>query len=356
MMKIWKCILFVSLFSLVYTGSYTADAQQNAGITLVPASIEEAANPGDTITKILTITNESIQDKEYYIYKRNIKGVEAGGVPIFAEENEQVTGYELSEWVEVPSEPVLVAANSSYNLPLSIRVPESATPGSHFGGIFVSVEAPKFRQVGAGVGYEVASIVSIRISGDILDSARIRSFSTDKLIYSSKKDVHFAAKVENMGNILIRPRGPVTITGMFGTKSETYIMNETLAGVFPGSVRDFEFTWGGEGLGFGKYEAIVALGYDGKDGQKTIDSTLVFWVFPVKVMLSILAGFLVVIGGGYFLTKYYINQAVIRSAGGRRITPQKYRRQVGVSRFTFVFIALLAVVVLFLLILLVSFA
>ena len=330
-------------------------AQNAAGITLVPATIERLANPGDKVSETLTVTNESGEEKEYFIYKRNIKGVEEGGVPIFAEDTEEVTGFEIIDWIALPTEPIRIAAESSYTFALDIMVPQDATPGSHFGGVFISAEPPKLREIGAGVGYEVASILSIRISGDIIDAARIRSFSTGKLFYS-KKDVDFTAKIENQGNILIRPRGPLEIKSMFGGESRSLSVNESLAGVFPGTTRDFTFSWQDEGIGFGRYEAILALVYDGKDGQRTVDASLVFWIFPTKIVISIIGGFLAIFIVGYLFTKFYINQALMRAAGGRRIPMQRYRKQVGMSRFTFVFISLLSVSVLFLIAMLIFFA
>lgn len=347
-------LFFVGLFFLAGVPGERVFAQDSAGITVVPASIEQAADPGAVIQEVLTVTNESDTDREFYVYVRDIKGVEAGGVPVFAEEAEK-TGFEISEWVTLNAERITVPAYGSIDLPVTITVPDSATPGSHFGGVFVSVEPPKLRQIGAGVGYQVATILSIRISGAIIDTARIRSFSTDKLIYG-EKHVVFNAKIENQGNILIRPRGPVTITGMFGGDPEIFTVNDSLAGVFPGTMRDFEFTWDSNGIGFGRYEAVLALAYDGDGGQKTIDATLVFWVFPTKIMLSIIGILVAIFGLGYALTRYYINQAILRAAGGRHIVSPRYRRQVGISRLAFVFVSVLSLIVIFLLVLLVLFA
>ena len=344
---------FVSVLFLSPNTPYV-HAQNGAGITLVPAMIEEAAEPGAVISQTLQVTNESDTERDFYVYKRNIKGVEAGGVPIFAEEAEK-TGFEIADWLEFQTDPIKVPANTTLDFPLTIKVPENATPGSHFGGIFISAEPPKLREIGAGVGYEVASIVSIRIKGDISDEARIRSFSTDKLFYSAK-DVNFVAKVENQGNILIRPRGPVSITSMFGSEPEIIMVNDSAAGVFPGSVRDFEFDWKSEGIGFGRYKAVLALGYDGEIGQKTIDATLVFWVFPTKLMLTLIAVVLGIFGAGYALTRYYINRAILHASGSRRISSQRYRKQVGISRLTFMFISLMTVIILLLLVLFIFFA
>ena len=348
-------LLVVSIFILGFTAH--TYAQSSSGITLIPATIEpkEKLDPGATHLQNLKVTNESSQDKVFYLYKKDIQGVAAGGVPIFAEVNTEITGFEISEWISFDVDQIAVPAHQSVDVPVSVHVPDNASPGSHFGGIFISLEPPKLRETGASVGYEVASIVVINVSGDIKDDARIRSLSTDKLIYGSK-NVHFIAKVENQGNILIRPRGPMTITGMFSKTPEMVSINDSLAGVFPGSVRDIAFDWKSDGLGFGKYEAVLALVYDGEDGQKTIDATATFWVFPIKIMLSVLAGFLAIFALGYIFTKYYIRRAVMRASGGRRIMNTRYRKQVGISRFAFIFVSVLTVLVIVLIIFMVLLA
>lgn len=342
-------LLFVCVSPLVQAQS------EKAGIKVIPAFVDGLANPGEVLNREIKITNVSGEEKEYYIYKRDIKGVEEGGVPIFAEEGAEKTGYEISEWISLQTEPISIAPNETVTFSFTINVPDNASPGSHFGGIFVSVEAPKLREIGAGVGYEVASIVSIRISGDVIDDARVRSFSTDRLFYSSK-NVSFTAKIENQGNILIRPRGPLTITSMLGGKPETILVNDTLAGVFPNTIRELNFDWNSEGIGFGRYEAVLALSYDAADGQKTIDATLVFWIFPTKIIVPVLIGFASILIFGYLLIRYYINQAVMRAAGGRRISTYRYRKQVGISRFTFVFVTIMGAFVIFLIVLLIVFA
>lgn len=359
MKQIVSVAFFVIFFSTCFFSSLSVIFAQSssgpAGTTLIPATIEAKTDPGKQIEKTLSITNESNEERTYYIFVRNIKGVEGGGVPIFADDDLESTGYEIKDWIKLEKETVVIQPHSKVEFNVIISVPENASPGSHFGGIFASVEPPRLREIGAGVGYEVASIVSLRISGDILDDARIRSFSSDKLFYSSK-NVNFVARIENQGNILIRPRGPLTITSMFGGDSDIQIVNDSQAGVFPSSVRDFEFNWKKEGLGFGRYEAVLALAYDGERGQKTIDASVYFWILPTKILIPIAVGFITILVGGYLFTKFYVSRAVMKAAGGRRISSRRYRRQVGVSRFAFVLVTLMAVLVLFLIVLLIFFA
>ena len=348
-------VLFLSGIVALFLYTVPVHAQESESVKLIPAEFSELADPGSVLNLTLNVTNLSAVEKQYYIYKRDINGVEEGGVPIFAEEGSEKTGFEMSEWMSFNTEPVTIPSGDSVTLAIDITVPENASPGSHFAGIFVSVEPPKLRQIGAGVGYEVASIFSIRISGDIIDDARIRSFSTDRLFYSSK-NVQFNVKLENQGNILIRPRGPLEIQSMLGGDPEFMTVNESLAGVFPGTVRELIFSWNEDGIGFGRYEAVMALSYEAEGGQKTIDASVVFWIFPLKVILPILGGFISILLTGYFLTRYYINQAIMRAQGGRRISTYRYRKQVGISRLTFVFVTLMGALVIFLIVLLILFA
>jgi hypothetical protein len=352
-MVAYACVAFLSTLLFLPT----AQAQSLAGVTVRPAMVEldHSVDAGAEVAQSITVTNESAEEKEYFIYIQDIKGVADGGVPVFADPGEEKTGYELSEWLHIASGSLIVGAGASVELPLTIRVPETAAPGSHFGGIFISAEPPRLREIGAGVGYEVAVPIHIRVSGDVVDTARIRSFATDQLIYGTNA-VRFEAKVENQGNILIRPSGPITVRGMFGDRVQVFMANESRAAVFPGTVRDFTFEYALDGFAFGRYEAVVALVYDGAYGQKTIDASLVFWVFPAKILMTVIGVFVAVFLIGYMLTRYYIRHAIMRAAGGRRIAPQRYRRGAGISRALFVFVSLLGVCTLFLLALLVFMA
>ena len=61
-MKVYS-VFFAALFMFLSCGS-SAFAQDNAGITLIPATIEERADPGTTQSHTLKITNVSGADKE----------------------------------------------------------------------------------------------------------------------------------------------------------------------------------------------------------------------------------------------------------------------------------------------------
>jgi len=353
-----RTFLLSLLFSLVIFFSHTSFffAQGGAGIGIKPATIEDAAEPGERKEYSMGVTNLSNQEQVYYVFTRDIIGVENGGVPIYADENTELTGYELTQWVTLDIDEMVVQPGEEKQVEITIDVPEFATPGSHFGGVFISMDPPKLRSTGASVGYQVANIISIRVAGDAIVNAQIRQFSTGNYIYG-KSEVDFHARIENKGTVLVRPIGPLEIHNMFGKRVALLTFNESKAAVFPGVTRDdFDITWEDEGPGFGRYQAILSLVYGDQGRQSTISSTVSFWILPMNIILPAIGVLAFVLLAVYISIKVYIRNKLSIIAGGSRRIVRNKRRNSGVSALLLVTVVMLAVTALFLIILLALFA
>ncbi len=339
---------------LLTTPSLSFAQQGAAGVGLRPATIEEAGDPGSTQTHQITITNLSNAQQTFYLFTRDITGVGNGGTPIFATEDTEKTGYELSEWVTLSTEEITLAGGGEGSFEITIDIPENATPGSHFGGVFASVEPPRLRSVGASVGYEVANIISIRVAGDAVESAQIRSFATNNFVYG-EPIIDFMARVENKGTVLVRPVGPLEIYNMFGSKVATLTFNDSKAGIFPLTTREFELVWEDDGPGFGRYQAVLSLIYGDLGRQSTISSTATFWILPLNIILPALGVLAVLLLTVYIAIKLYVRRT-LAGAGGirRRVVRQSQSQQM--SLLLVITIVMLAVTALFLIILLALFA
>jgi hypothetical protein len=319
-----SAILFVGLafFAL------DARAQERSGITIKPAVIEDEVEPGTVFSDAISVTNTGSEDQLYYLQSGNIRGLSEEGFPIFAEEGES-TDYEIASWVKFSYKSLNIPAGETRKVPFSIVVPEDASPGSHLGSIFLSLEseAPK-GIVGSGVGYQVATLINLRIEGDIREDALIREFSTDKAVYS-KPNVDFVIDIQNTGNVLIRPRGLLEITNMMGDQVATIVVNEDLNAIFPDGRRVFEANWEGSGLHFGRYDAILSMIY-GNETKKTISSSLSFWVLPLNIIGPIIGVVIGIILITIFITKLYIKRrlALLSEAAG----VSKYRIKAEISR------------------------
>lgn len=351
-----RALFFLCLFFMACGATSAVHAQSSAGVELKPSSFERAAEPGKVMNETLTLTNLSTTEQTYYLVTRDVSGVGDEGRPIFAEAGAEITGYELSSWVSYPQEPLTLAPRASVDVPIRLAIPDTATPGSHFGGVFVTVQPPRLRESGAGVAYEVGSLISIRIAGDALEDARIREFSTKKLLNGSA-NIDFLLRVENPGKVLIQPRGPLEIYNMLGKRIAFLTVNDSLAGVFPGQTRQFDINWKGEGFSFGRYQAVLGLGYGEKGKQSSVSGTVSFWILPVKIIVPVFGVLTLIILVVYVSIKLYVRRALdeLSTTQGRR-TVVRRRKDSSISRLMVIAVTLLISTALFLIGLLLLFA
>jgi hypothetical protein len=350
-------LLTIILFGVLFVNtSLTLAQQEGSGIGIKPATIEEGLDPGQSENYSMTVKNLSGATQTYYIFTKDINGVQEGGVPTYADDGAEKTGYELSQWVSLDTSEIVLDPDEEKDINITIDVPEFASPGSHFGAVFVSLTPPKLRKTGASVGYQVANIISIRVAGDAVVNAQIRQFSTGNYIYGSS-NVDFQAKVENKGTVLVRPVGPLEIHNMFGKRVAVLTFNDSKAAVFPGVTRAFDLTWEDEGPGFGRYQAVLSLVYGDQGRQSTISSTVSFWILPMNIILPSLGvlAFLLLIA--YIFVKLYIRSKLqVQAGGARRIRRTGRQRGGGISALLLVTVVMLAVTALFLIVLLALFA
>lgn len=350
-----RLLLTLTLAGAILAGASEVAAQpaNSAGVGIRPANIEPSAalDPGDSISRTLTLTNYAQEDETFYLYVRDITGTRGGGVPIFAPDDQERTGYELSSWVTLGATSIDIPAGESGQVDVVITVPENSSPGSHFGGVFVSVDPPELRRSGAAVGYQVANIITILVSGNATEEGSIRQFSTGQYVYGTPT-VDFQVRIENSGNVLLRPVGPLEVYNMFGTQVGQLTFNENRSGVFPQEERTFNIVWEYEGTGFGRYEAIVSPVYGSTGKNQTMSSTVTFWILPMNIILpaaGVLAALLLIT---YVAIRLYIRRAVAELSG-RRVGRRRKKQSSATLAIT---ITLLVVTALFLIVLLLLFA
>ena len=331
---------------------YAQEAQ--AGIGISPAIIEPDAHldPGTTHEYSVTVKNLNNNEQTFYLSPRNIVDMQ-GGTPIFSDTTEK-TGMEMSEWIKLPITQITVPAGASERVVFTLEVPADATPGSHFGSVFVSVDPPEIERSGAAVGYKVANIIIVRVAGEVVDSANIRQFATERFFHSSK-NANFSLRIENLGTVLVKPTGPVEITNMLGQKIDTFIFNTDQASVFPGKIREYTFNWTGEGPGFGRYEALISTSYGDAGAKKTLTSTVSFWVLPMNIILPALGALAVILLITFIFVKLYIRRTLAHLSHGQSRIVRKRRKQ-GLSASLLLAVVMLTVTAVFMIALLVLFA
>ena len=298
--------------SVVFLGN-VALAQQQVSIKIEPAVIDENVDPGQVLPETLHVTNQDSQAKTFYLVAKDISGTNDNGQPIFADQPDEVYG--ITSWITFGVPSIVVPGGSEKDVTFSVKVPKGASPGGHFGAVFLSLDAKKPANTGTGVGLQIGPIIDLRVSGNIIEDAQIREFSTDKSVYGAPT-VNFTTRIENLGNVLIKPHGLLEIVNMFGKKVYSTTINDSAAGIYPKDIRSFPTAWTSDGIAFGRYQATESWLY-GQNGNQTIYQTVSFWVFPLNIILPILLGLIILILGFYFGVRTYIRSQLRAMQGGR---------------------------------------
>lgn len=339
----------------------TAPSGTQLAIKVQPALFEQVVNPGDTFSSSVTVTNPGPATQVFTVSVEDISNITGGGQPVFATSSEPEYG--VSDWVTLGQSTLTIPGFGSKQAMFTITVPHDATPGGHYGAIFVTYGATRPDFTGTGIGYQVGSLIDLRVAGTADEEAAVRSFSTDKGLYQGPQ-VTFTTDVADLGNVILRPRGPIDITNMFGQKVGTVVMNDSGDAIFPGSDRDFTVSWTGTGFMFGRFDAVMSLTY-GDDVQKTVSETTSFWIIPIIPIVAVLGSIIFFILLFIWSLRMYIKRKVKamtnngHAHGGKVSLSEEekffYENRLPLSRLVFIIIATAVFAVVFLIILFILF-
>ena len=341
MLSIKKIVAALLLLSgMIALVPVTASAQQKVGFKLSPTTIEEKVDPG--VDKQFTISVQNIGQVETTLYPsaQNIIGIGADQHPIYSTVKDQ-EGYELASWITYEETSLVVQPGESKTLHFTVHFPKDAHPGSHIASVFLSDKPSDIQGSGSSIGFQIGSIINLRVAGEIVENTQIREFYTTKTVYGSTP-VGFTIRLENLGNVLSRPRGLIDVTNIFGKKVTSLTVNDNAAGVFPKATREFSVDWKPTDVQLGRYEAVVALAVEGVNGTQTISRLVQFWILPMNIIAPFLGGVLFFILLMYIMIRLYVR----RQLAGLRSGSVRRNQATGLSRLAAITIALLVAIIL----------
>ncbi|MBU1032663.1 DUF916 domain-containing protein [Patescibacteria group bacterium] len=290
-------------------------------ITVSPVIVDLEIDPGKSTQGSLHITNSTEKTATYYLNVQNFVAQGEEGHQDFLPEGEL---FGLASWITPETESVTLEPNESGDFRYVVNVPQDAEPGGHYAAVFFSTR-PASAEEGSsvGVGAKTGILFLLRVAGDIIEDARVESFTTTGG-WHNRLPVYLTLRVKNLGNVHIRPEGDIIVRSMFGSIADKIPANSRRAAVLPDSIRRVEAAWaktfdmeqGGfftelknewNNFALGRYTAELDARYGVT--KQPLSAQVTFWVIPWRV-LSIVVLLLVVL---LFLLKGY-NKMVVRSA------------------------------------------
>lgn len=288
--------------------SATPDSVQGQGFEISPPLIDLATTPGRKIPIKLKLTN--ITDTSFRVsakvYDFEPKG-ESGAASIIEDPNAE-RPFSLKSWIADIGE-FDFAPKEKKEIDVIVDVPENAEPGGHFGLIRFSGKLPDVGGSQVGLSASIDSLILLRVAGETDEKLFVKEFYTtstsdtlDKQMYFEKAKLVFATRLENSGNVHVKPVGNIEIFNIFNKKIANVEFNSSGGNVLPGSVRRFENNFEGEKL-FGPHRAQLTLTYGA--GHTVSSEKIIFWVLPYKIIaLSLVILILLMIIITKFIRKY----------------------------------------------------
>jgi hypothetical protein len=315
MYKIISAFVFVGVTLIGF--AYTADA-----LTISPARLELAGDPGKTISGEFLLINEQESTQTFYSSAENFESQGETGTPSFTSAKEG-----LATWISVDPQ-ITLEKGEQKKIPFTITIPQGADAGGHFAAIFLSTAPTNAEQGQVAVGAKIGVLVLLRVSGDIKEGGGITDFdtTTGKRFFTSLP-INFTYKFNNTGNDRVNPTGTLSIRNSLFIKTDELQANPTQGNILPGSTRRFDVTWGKnedlknknffgialyqfQHFALGLYTAKLDISY-GTSG--TADASKMFFVFPWQLIVLLIPALLILFFIFSTLLKKY-NQWVIRKA------------------------------------------
>ncbi|HHY38362.1 MAG TPA: hypothetical protein GX507_05480 [Clostridia bacterium] len=268
------------------------------GIGVSPGRFEVEVKPGEIYEGTLTVSNEGdgpIEIKSYALDRR----VRSGGNIDFLEPGNP--NESPAAWLRVEPSEFTLLPHQEEEITWKMLVPQDAIPGDYVGAIFFE-HTPQARPGAVSIGGRVGAVVSVRVMGQVVVSGDLEDFKVSPApiafglslfgksllsfswtppfsLYESGP-VRIVATFKNTGTVRLSVTGEVTIKDIFGRTIQVLSPQEPL-NVYPRDT-DSMILLLEDVPAIGRFTAIGRFSI----GEKEVASQAVFYVFPVKKVIS----------------------------------------------------------------------
>jgi hypothetical protein len=314
-MTINKIKLFLSVFVLFVI---VFPLQRVFALTITPIRIEIAGDPGQVLTREMSLINDKDTNETYYVSYLNFEAQGETGNPAFVEPKD-----DLGTWMTAP-ESVILAPKESKTVSIKITIPKNAEPGGHFAAIFWGTVPRTSNTNSVSIG--------AKINGQVNENGGIIEFGTlNKQTFFTALPVSFYYRFQNLGGDRVKPQGEVKMKDILWITEKSIPGNPVDGNILPNSIRKFETVWQGKdgptpreekdqgnfftkvgyewrNFAFGYYRAKLSLAYGTND--EVSNATFSFWVFPWHLLIVITIFLLIIFFVGRKLLIIYHRRVV----------------------------------------------
>ncbi len=326
-------IVFALLFPLL---SFAQENKSGLDLTVSPSLLELNANPGDTVSEKVRIRNNSSSPLPLKVQigklapSKDLSQI----VPADPEFSD-----DYLKWVKVENASFNAPAQEWTDVPLTFTIPQTAAYGYYYAIRFSQTNLDPNNQGTAKIQGEVVVPVLLKVKKEGAKiEAQVIDFHASNSVYEYLP-AEFTTQVKNVGNVHLKPRGSIFISGQGSKDLAILDFNAGLGNILPNSIRIFKTEWndgfiswdpkivdgkevtGSDGqiernlvvhwdklthFRFGPYQARLFLVYD--DGQRdvVVEKQTNFWVIPYTIIGTTLVALLALIFIIRMMIKSYV--------------------------------------------------
>lgn len=306
--KLTLGILILGAFSLVgialaFEKTKIEMAAQN-DFVVEPGKTEIFVNPGESVTKNITITNRIGKTVKFKLTTEDMIGTNDSQSPIKLLGDEKGP-YSLKNFIQPEISEFELGLGERITIPVKVSIPIDAEPRGYYGALIVSNEPEvlgesqaKDTEGKARLVSRIGSLFLLRINGEGKESGSLESFKIigpSKAFYENRPK-GFEISFKNTGNVHLVPHGKIIIRNILGKDVGEVPVDAYFS--LPDSIRYREVLWG-DGTGFGRYTANLSL-YPGFGNDNQIAS-ISFWIIPWKILVATFVGLIILISFIYYI-------------------------------------------------------
>lgn len=284
------CFLIIFLFFFYKPIS----AQENLPLLVYPARVQLEVSPGEKTAVTVNFVNQSSMPLSGFFRIVDFIVVDNQGTPELIESNEAVNPrFSASTWFTGLYDRGTIPANEKLSYLAQIQVPINATPGGKYVAIYFEpnpnlTETKTGGEKATAISSRLASLIYIRVKGQVKESALITQFTANK--FQEFGPIKVKTEILNRGDYHISPKGKIILTDYFGRVVDQKKLEEL--NIFPDRSRVFENSLGKKWLA-GRYKIELSATYG--DKNQVLSSALYLWVFPWRITLIVLLTIIIIV-------------------------------------------------------------
>ncbi len=193
-----------------------AGANNETGASSRP-TLSYSADPGSVIEDAVTVFNLGNEQLTFRVYATDAFNTETGEFGLLPGGDDPV---DVGTWVTLAQENLTVPPGMAVTVPITITIPEGATPGDHVGAVLASSEALSTNESGNAVVLDrrTGTRLYLRVNGPLRQEPAIEGLSVAYHPRANPLDGGSTVRYEihNRGNVRTSGLAAVSVAGPLG--------------------------------------------------------------------------------------------------------------------------------------------